>query len=270
MNNLKFDLQLHGDLIERNKYDFINQNLPNYQCFWSSFVGHNLKGYIASSNLSDKDDVEKRKIIAGLNYSIMQNLLSLDKRVSNIKNFNFDSRNADSHLELKELINGYIIDYGVIVDREEKMLLKLFNASDVKVYLTLSNKYKATRNSLQHDNDITIIMDEEFIAIPIITEHTNIQDVSWFKRYDDKNIVYIVDYVEDSYKNLVQEVNSNISKIHEELKVKWNNFKFNFPDFGKIENYAKSGVTYTENYNYDAFLSGSKKKEKYSDEKTNY
>jgi hypothetical protein len=245
MTNKKFDLQFDGDLIERNKFDFINEHIPNYQYLWSTYVGHNGNGYIWGSNL-DLDKERKRKEIASLSYSIMQNLVTLQRKMTEINTFVFDVTNADSHLILKDLISGYVLEYGKIVDRQEKMLKHFLNNENVKKQTILTDNYKATRNFIQHDTDVTIISDElGVLGIPIITEFTKPEDVSWFKEYNGNDIVYIIDYVEKSFVDLTTELNTNINKTKILLDENWRDFKFVEKDSLTINQSAKSGNTFT-------------------------
>jgi len=133
MNNVKFDLKEHGDLIERGKLEFIETTIYNYQYLWSNFIGHNQNGFICSSNLKSNEE-EKRKLIGSLNYSILGNLVNLEKYKTKIINFSLDDSSVDSSIELKEIISNYIITFGIIRDRQEKMLNQVFSSSSSKTY----------------------------------------------------------------------------------------------------------------------------------------
>jgi hypothetical protein len=252
MTNNKFDITKDGDSLERNKITFIDTYIPNYRYLWSKFIGHDGLGNIQECNLNDLKD-KKRRDIGSLNYSIMQNLITLLKKKEKIIKFQYDQTNIDSYTELKELITEYIVLFGLIVDRQEKMLNHFVVTDNLNNYTKLSELYKPTRNFLQHDNDVTIIVDElGLIAIPVINNITKPDDVNWFKEFENGEYIYLETYVTESFNDLVKELNSNINKIKCFMEEYWVEFSFNEKN-GLFDEYAKSGTTKTIIYNPRTF-----------------
>lgn len=249
---MMFNIEKDGDSLERVKISFIDEHIPNYRYLWTKFIGHDGAGNIQPSNL-DQNKERKRKEIGSLNYSIMQNLMSLFKKKDKIVNFVYDQTSVDSYTELKELISEYVTLFGLIVDRQEKMLKHFVTTDNLNTYTRLSEKYKPTRNFLQHDNDVTLIVDDlGLVAIPVITSMTMPEDVNWFKEFHDKEIIYLETYVQESFGDLEKELNSTMNKMKCFMEEYWPNFSFS-KKMDIIDEHIKSGSTKTIIYDPTTF-----------------
>jgi len=241
-----FDLKIHGDSVERDKYEFIDEILSNYKYFWSSFIGHDQKGNICSSNINNIDLENKRKYIGQLYYSIIRKFIQLKLIIDDIKDLN-EIDNVDNHLKLTSLISSYLSTFGQIFDKEQKILLTL--KIDKNRQEKTSKYYEGIRNFEQHSSDIPIIMVENLIGIPSTFFLIGNDKLSWFKPIDEREIVFLDDFINNLYNKIHKQVNNNLSVVKEKLKKLFPNFQFQYPDLSIEQNkFVVSGITGTYNY----------------------
>ncbi|PCJ79225.1 MAG: hypothetical protein COA57_15790 [Flavobacteriales bacterium] len=249
MTNKKFDLKNHGDAVEKDKYDLIEGILPNYKDFWSKYIGHDLKGNICPSNIQVKKIEEKRKYIGQLFYSIMTLLIELDtikKEILEIDNID----NTTDYLKLRKSLRNFLNTFGQIFDKEMKILNQVFDNDKRKKRQEITETiYKGIRNFEQHSSDIPIIIEDDLVVIPNTFFLTDNDQQSWFEPIHQKGVVFLTDFVDETYKSLKNQVNNNIDIVKNKFKELAPDFKFNYPDFDQQhENIPFSAVTETYNF----------------------
>lgn len=240
----RFQLDKHGDFLEREKCQFIRENISNYEFLWAKYIGHDLKGSICPCNLSPKQN-DLRKYISQLYYSIIRNLCILHSYKKKICNFTYEEDSADNHIELSGLISSFISCWGRIRDKESKVLENVF---DKRITNTLQEKtetyYKGIRNFEQHSSDISITIEYGEIIIPCPEYLREDDRLSWFKEIGDRNKTFLLHFVEEALTRLQSQLNSNINKVQKKLDEDFCDFQFSYP-IHDINHFATSGVTVT-------------------------
>jgi hypothetical protein len=267
MTNKRFNLKLHGDSVEKQKYDAIDSILPMYKVFWSSYIGHDQKGNICDSNIKTPFIESKRKYVGQLYYSIMTSFIELNKLKTKLQSNGETIEDVDTYLELTSNIGSYITIFGKIFDKESKVLTELFdNKVRTEKQINTQQYYSGIRNFEQHSSNIPIIIEEGVVVIPTTTFLIENDRQSWFTHIDDRDVVFLDEFLNTTFEQLKTQVNNNLSTVKKWFNDNTESFEFAYPDLETATNdIILSAVT--ETYNHVSGLSQENRRERRKNKK---
>lgn len=211
-----FSIKVHGDILEREYYDFIQQYVPAYELIWKIYIGNDGQNQmIEIPSLSSKEK-ERRYFFSQYHYTALESLVLMDitkKRILESK-----VTNIKENLEVFNYLITYIAHAGRIYDMVRKMGDKL-GIPDLKEDLY---KYYQTRNELLHNKKIPYQLIEGEITIPIIESGEQI-NFAWNERklwndMDPNKFEFLNDFVNDTFNIISSMLNSALYRSYENIK----------------------------------------------------
>ena len=91
INNVKWDLSKHGDPLEQEYYLYIEEKLNVYINIWEKYIGNEYNYPPKVKGLSNEQDVIRYKL-AELNYTILENIISLNEILKEYSNIETDNK----------------------------------------------------------------------------------------------------------------------------------------------------------------------------------
>lgn len=224
MNDL--DVTIHGDRLEREFGDIINNHLPAYNKIWSLYIGNDGQSKMPVFTHLPAEEARKRQIFSQYHYSCFESIVSLKVICEKVKDFKIKNDISD-YIQVNNDFMAFQAPTGRIIDCLEKVGASMGMPDLAK---DLIDYYKQ-RNNILHGCKIPFSIIEGYLAIPQI-KGTGEDAMKWNDKmsWDDVNqndFDFLEDYMNVGYMRIVPEVNSalsrlitNVSDLVEKLKIK--------------------------------------------------
>jgi hypothetical protein len=221
------ELKEFGDLLEREYYDFILDQIPSYKCIWEKVIGQN---YVKTTTEQSKD----LRRIAEYQYTCLESIICI--KLINKKKSQLDISQPSVLLKNSlELVNDFLlfeVHMGRIYETLERIwtILKMDKNEKMK-------EFYHHRHNVIHSHKLPFKIDEGYVFIPKLKaqNHSNInKSEGWDDRdekkrtwddflKDDKELQFLTDYFNDTEKRLIESFEIALKSILSKLKSKIKN-----------------------------------------------
>lgn len=236
---MDLDITKHGDALEKEFSYLILDKIPKYNLIWKKYIGHDGSGkMLPPIGLSDKQK-EKRVLFAEYHYTILESVIGIHVIIFKSDEYSFKS--------VKDLIlqNNDIISFHAHVGRIRDCIKKIGELfSNNGLYLRFDKCWKE-RCAVLHSKKLPMaIIDGIYLVLKdaeLIEDNKQVQ--SW-NDCDADDFNFLSDYLKTTYESIINEVNSSLAAIYDNLKNEFTNFKFDFTNFNTPTTYDfLSGAT---------------------------
>ena len=243
INGIKWDLSKHGDPLEQEYYNYLGETLKPYIDIWEKFIG-NVSNYPPKVKGLSVEQEEKRYKIAELNYSVLENLVSLKEMLFEYSNTETDNKRI---LKANRDIKSIFSTASNIFDCLEHVLI-IINKDKDRIEETYTNlkDYILDRNRTLHDKKIPINISDGILYIPrqIGEELENKINKKW-NEYSSLDFIPLYDYLGKMIIETEAVVYSVLQKEFTVLNDEFKNIKFVNIDYSKLQTFQLSGLTET-------------------------
>ena len=241
---MAWNLRLHGDFLEREFSQFIEENLPAYSLIWRTFIGNDGTAHMAKLFYDHKgkkrESVEEtglqRTNLSEYIYTCIESIILLNHIIK--KDFKLKG-NFDDFFDLQNNFLAFHANSGRIRDNI-KAILTLYGKdkvdetklnTTVSAWLQTLEDYYQQRNAVLHgkklpfgefDGNFLIIIPEGDVSNPMLWKSSK----SW-DDVSEADLEYCIDYLKETFRGIVVRVNGilfNVFKILEDVQRKKNLF----------------------------------------------
>jgi hypothetical protein len=241
--NKRFNLETHGDPVERENIDFITNNINGYRCIWEFFIGNN-NGYPPTTKGLNPQQTLNRIKLAEYNYSILFSLLSIKRKLDY---YLIEKSKQSDSFTINEDTKIIFSSISSVIDLLEKNLA-LVNIYDQKLKdkIDLVGKYMEERNEALHGRKLRIKIENGVVYIPKteLNENPFLNNKNW-NEYDEKEFIEFYSYLDKCLDFLCQVSSEIFNKIFDKLSKDWKSIEFIDVDYDKIDTTQYSGTTET-------------------------
>ena len=241
INGIKWDLSKHGDPLEQEYYNYLTETLKPYIDIWEKFIG-NVHNYPPKVNGLTSQQEEDRYKIAELNYTILENLVSLKEILYEYNNIETDNKRI---IKANRDIKTIFSTTSNIFDCLEHILIiiKTDKGGIEKTYTQLKD-YVLDRNRTLHDKKIPINISDGILYIPkqIGKEIEDKVNKKW-NEYSSLDFIPLYDYLSKMIKETEFVVYSVLHKEFTVLNNEFKNLKFNNINHSELNTTQLSGLT---------------------------
>lgn len=172
---MTYTLKNHGDLLEQEYSDFIQQNFKTYESVWKLYIGNkgdNTKADIP--NFPIENDI-KRESFSQHTYTILQSVILLSRLKDNSIFSKVTLHNIEEVLDLQDTLLLFFTHFGRIRDNVRDASKCLFKAPVSEITNQLEEFYHK-RHILVHGKMIPLLItSDNNISIPILSKSTEDQ-----------------------------------------------------------------------------------------------
>lgn len=245
---MKYEIQLHGDRLEREASSFIRQSFPFYELVWQSYVGN--RGNNSMADLPNYPDQLRRKDFAENSYTVLesaffiQHILKSDILTKGLTNFN-------DYIDF----NKSFITVFALLGRMHDTVLKASDAikHENNAFRERIHSFYEARSIIIHGKKIPLIHDD--LGLPMIPflKTAKIDGIAWEDKHshwediDKMDTEYAVDKLNDFFNGFLELVNNEyavfLDIILQELSKNSTEIKFEYFKSTSASSYDVSGST---------------------------
>ncbi|MBC8466534.1 MAG: hypothetical protein H8D55_01730 [Deltaproteobacteria bacterium] len=213
-----YEIDKHGDLIERSYSSFIRSRLDGYEKIWSCYIGNDGHARMPSIPHLDPKSQNKRQAFSQMHYTILESLLCMRiiAESSDYEHIIDESGNFDLNLYIS-VINNYIAFHSH-AGRIRDLIIKigdLYRLPDLADHL---NDLYRKRCTVLHNSKAPIEFVAGAIAILLpggITEN----ETEWHKDKlwsdaSNTSLEFINVYLETAFNGIVTTVNNCLNRLY--------------------------------------------------------
>lgn len=214
MNNL--DVTKHGDRLEREFGDIINTSLGAYKTIWSLYIGNDGQSRMYSVPSLEEKENKKRKKFAQDHYSCFESIVGLKVLCDKVKSCKVSNMHDYVH------INNDFMAFQAHAGRIRDTLKRCGELLGDNNLANKLNEYYQQRNNVLHGCKVPFSIVEGAICIPRIKgaeeDSTKWNDTMTWDDVDQNNIEFLDDFMNETYREIVYEVNTALSRLISTVK----------------------------------------------------
>lgn len=155
------DVTIHGDRLEREFGDIINNHLPAYNKIWSLYIGNDGQSKMPVFTHLPAEEARRRQIFSQYHYSCFESIVSLKVICEKVKVFKI---NNDIHDYIQ--VNNDFVAFQAHAGRIRDCMKKIGESMNVGDLATGLEEYYQQRNNVLHGCKIPFSIIEGYLAIP--------------------------------------------------------------------------------------------------------
>jgi hypothetical protein len=246
----KWDIGVHGDLLEQEAVDFIRYNIPVYEETWKRYIGHQGGGKMADMMSITPTLDHQRREFAELHYTILESLFLMSRikerqKMIQVKSFNSYTEVLDQLMLYQAYagrIRDNIIEAFTILNKEDM-------GTSAKAAL---DSFYNERHVFVHRRKVPFALDGDQLFLTACPKTSSTATIGFGKSmlWSDvtkQDLVHLDDYFEKSVKDLISTVNSQLSLMCEVVKeiIKTNSLTLAAPYTAQgVSGYSGHGGTF--------------------------
>lgn len=213
-----FQIDKHGDILEKTYADLIHERLAGYEKIWASFIGNDSTRRMPE--VPELDDAEQR--IRGLfsqyHYTCLESIICMKELVNKVKSYSIHTLDSkDKLLDYIQLMSDYMA-FHAHAGRIRDLVIKmgaLYRIGDLGNAL---NEYFQRRNIVLHESKAPIEFIEGVVSI-LVPVGEKEERTEWHREKlwtEDTNtsIEFIPDYLDDTLNEILTILNNILEKLY--------------------------------------------------------
>lgn len=218
----KFDLQHHGDYLERLEFNFIRTHLNAYEEIWKRFIGHDGKGKMPELDIPA--DLKKLRTDFGEHmYTCLESVVCMRFIVEDVSNLKIEK--YGDYVNFLNSLMCFQSHAGRVRDNAKKLTELVIGSKKEqdKINRILEEYYKQ-RNNVLHARKIPFAIYEKSVLIPIPqgTDTSDLKkwssDMSWDDITSKSDIEFLPDYLKMSLDGIIMHLNQLLSNLIHPVK----------------------------------------------------
>jgi len=223
---MEYNLQEHGDALEKIASDFIRSHFSNYELVWKSYIGN--KGNNKKADIPNYEDEKRRQNFSEYSYTVLESAFIMHKIVKS-KILSNSITAIDEYIEFNKSFISFFAHLGRINDNINRAANELDKSYVAELKNKLDFLYKA-RHIVIHGKVIPITQDElGLVQIPQFhTDSSNFFGWTKEKTWNDAIIItkkYAEDVVAKYFNELIEILNSAYGHFYDEIMKELKNLK---------------------------------------------
>lgn len=228
---MSYNVQDHGDYLEKEATQLIRNYFPYYEKVWSLYIGN--RGNESIASLPNYPDENKRKHFAENSYTVLESFFMIH-HVLESKIFENPVNDFSTYIEFNKAFITVFALLGRVHDTAIKASDNL--GYDNRTFKESIRKFYEARSIVIHGKKVPLLFDDlGLLKIPFL-KTTIIDGIAWDDKHylwndvGDMNMEYAADKLTDFFNQLLQLVNNEYAifydLIQQELKAIPTSLKF--------------------------------------------
>lgn len=213
-----WDISKHGDLVEKEYYFFINNQLPAYKQNWELFFGNNGLEQLAVIKNIPKELQIKRIELSEHHYTCLESLICM-KEITAKHNSLVEINSIKDTIIVLNDITAFTAHAGKIRDNIIKICRLLWGQNEQ--YSSKLNEYYQQRNVVLHGKKIPFGIDDFYQIVKPLGEQSNNELWSDKDNWNDsqkKRKEFITDYFNEVFNEMTKITNGILYNFHDHIK----------------------------------------------------